>query len=99
VNARTLKVRARIADTGMMHIFARTDIGSRPPRWAHDEPAAAIFAGTPSQVATYLAARMPKHPDTLGLLIAELTHLAGEGLAGDSLCFALSNNRKVTIRA
>jgi hypothetical protein len=83
----------------MMDIFARASIGSRPPLWGRDELGAAIFAGTPSQVATYLAARMRKHPDTVALLTAELTHLAGEGLAGDSLCFALGDSRKVTIRA
>jgi hypothetical protein len=99
VTTGTLKIRGLIADTAMMDVFARRDIGSRPPQWARDEPAPAIFAGTPSQVATYLAARMPKHPDTVALLTAELTHLAGEGLAGDSLCFALSTSRKVTIRA
>jgi hypothetical protein len=83
----------------MMDIFARTDIGSRPPLRARDEPAPAIFAGTPTQVANYLAARMPTHPDTVALLTAELTHLAGEGLASDSLCIPLGNSRKVTIRA
>jgi hypothetical protein len=83
----------------MMDIFARTDIGSRPPLWGCDEPAPAIFAGTPSQVANYLATRMPTHPDTVALVTAELTHLAGKGLASDSLCIPLSNSCKVTIRA
>jgi hypothetical protein len=34
-----------------MNVFARPDVGSRPPRRARDEPAAAIFTGTPAQVA------------------------------------------------
>jgi hypothetical protein len=82
----------------MMEVFARADLGARPPRWAHDEPDAAIFAGTPWHVASYLAARMPKQPDRVTLLTAELKHLAREGLATDSLCLVLSNCRKVTIR-
>jgi hypothetical protein len=64
------------ADRRMMEVFARADIGSRPPRWTHDEPAAAIFTGTPSHVANYLAAHMPKQPNRVALLTAELTHLA-----------------------
>jgi hypothetical protein len=86
------------ADRRMMEVFARADVGARPPRWADDEPAAAIFTGTPSHVAKYLAARMPKQPDRVALLTAELRHLASEGLATDSLCVVLSNGRKVTIR-
>ena len=43
--AGTLKVQARIADTTMMDIFAHAHVGSGAPRWAHDEPAGAIFAG------------------------------------------------------
>jgi hypothetical protein len=82
----------------MMEVFARSDPGGRPPRGAHDEPAAAVFAGTPWQVATYLAARMPRQPDRVTRLTAELTHLDREGLATDSLCMLLSNRRKVTIR-
>jgi hypothetical protein len=82
----------------MMDIFARAHVGSRAPLWAHDEPAGAIFAGTPSQVATYLAARMSSQPDTVALLTAELTHLASRGLPSDSLSFALSKTRTVTIR-
>jgi hypothetical protein len=94
----SFKARARIADRSMMDVFARADAGSRPPLRAHDEPVAAIFAGTPSQVANYLAARMPAQPDTAALLTAELTHLAREGLATDSLCLMLNDSRKVTIR-
>jgi hypothetical protein len=81
-----------------MHVFPRADVGSRPPRLARDEPLAAIFAGTPLQVAGYVASRMAKQPDTLGPLTAELTHLAEAGGAGDSLCMVLDDRRKVTIR-
>ena len=59
-----------------MHIFARATNNARAPISADDEPAGAIFAGTPSQVAIYLAAHMPKQPDTIALLTAELAHLA-----------------------
>jgi hypothetical protein len=93
-----LKVQARIADTATMDIFGRAHVGSRASLWAHDEPAGGMFAGTPSQVATYIAARMPSQPDTVALLTAELTHLAGCGLPSDSLSFALSKSRTVTIR-
>ena len=81
-----------------MHIFARATNNARAPVSAHDEPADAIFAGTPSQVAFYLAAHMPKQPDTIALLTAELAHLAHRGLPSDSLSFALSQHRHVTIR-
>ncbi len=81
-----------------MHIFARATNNARAPTSADDEPAGAIFAGTPSQVAIYLAAHMPKQPDTIALLTAELAHLASRGRPGDSLSFALSQHRHVTIR-
>jgi hypothetical protein len=41
---------------------------------------------------------MPSQPDTVALLTAELMHLAGRGLPSDSLSFALSKSRTVTIR-
>jgi tRNA (Thr-GGU) A37 N-methylase len=81
-----------------MEVFARADAGSRPPRLAMDEGRAAIFAGTPGEVAGYLASRMPERPDTVALLTAELTHLAAEGLVTDSLCFVLEDAQKVTVR-
>jgi tRNA (Thr-GGU) A37 N-methylase len=81
-----------------MEVFARADVGSRAPLWASDETAAAIFAGTPTQVAGYLATRMPTRPDAVALLTAELTHLASAGLVTDSLCLVLDDGRKVTIR-
>jgi hypothetical protein len=81
-----------------MNVFLRTDVGSRPPRLARDERVAAIFAGTPLQVAGYVAARMAKQPETLAPLTAELTHLANEGRAGDSLCMVLADGCNVTIR-
>jgi hypothetical protein len=80
-----------------MNVFRRSDPGDRPPRLATDEPAAAIFAGTPPQVAGYLAGRMVKRPATLDPLTAELTHLARVGRAGDSLCLLLGGD-KVTVR-
>ena len=92
-----LKVRGSAADTSEMHVFARPDISSRPPRLACNEPLAAIFAGSPRQVAGYLAARMAKQP-ALGPLTDELTHLAAAGRSSDSLCMVLDERRKVTIR-
>jgi hypothetical protein len=82
----------------VMEVFARADRGSRPPLWPRDEPFAAIFAGTPSQVAGYLAARLPDQPDTLALLTGELTHLSRNGLTTDSLCFVLDDGDRVTVR-
>jgi hypothetical protein len=81
-----------------MDVFPRAHIGSRAPRLARDEPLAAIFAGTPPQVAGYLAERMVTQPETLAPLTAELTHLANVGGAGDSLSLVLDDLRKVTVR-
>jgi hypothetical protein len=81
-----------------MNVFARPDAGSRPPRRARDEPAAAIFTGTPAQVAEYLVARFPAQPDTAALIATELVHLATAGRPDDSVCFVLSHGRKVTVR-
>jgi hypothetical protein len=65
---------------------------------AADEPLAAIFAGTPQQVANYLAKRMVAQPKTLAPLTAELTHLSAVGRAGDSLTMMLGDARMVTVR-
>lgn len=81
-----------------MNVFARPDAGSRAPRRACDEPAAAIFTGTPAQVAEYLVTRFPAQPDTTALIAAELTHLAATGRPDDSVCFVLGQGRKVTVR-
>jgi hypothetical protein len=81
-----------------MDVFPRPHVGSRAPRLAGDEPLAAIFAGTPPQVAGYLAERMVTPPETLVPLTAELTHLANVGRAGDSLSMVLRDFRKVTVR-
>jgi hypothetical protein len=89
---------AGMVDTGWMNVFARPDAGSRPPRRARDEPAAAIFTGTPAEVASYLVARFPAHQDTAALITAELAHLATAGLPDDSVCFVLDHARKVTVR-
>jgi len=80
-----------------MDVFPRTHVGSRAPRLASDEPLAAIFAGTPPQVAGYLAERMTTQPDTLGPLTAELTHLSNVGRASDSMSLLLGAD-KVTVR-
>ena len=93
-----LKRRPRHADTSEMDVFARTHVGSRAPKLASDEPLAAVFAGTPMQVAGYLAQRMTTQPETLGPLTAELTHLSNFGRGGDSLSLVLGGYRKVTIR-
>jgi hypothetical protein len=82
-----------------MDVFARADIGSRPPARACDEPTPAIFAGTPAEVARFLAPRMPEQPDAVSLLTAELTHMAGAARPTDSLCMTLGHRDKVTIRA
>src|SRR3954454_17474644 len=82
----------------LMNVFARADLGSRPPVRAIDEPAPAIFAGTPLEVADFLAARMPEQPAAASLLAAELTHMAGHGLPSDALCMVLGQRNKVTIR-
>jgi hypothetical protein len=81
-----------------MNVFARPNVGARVPRLAGDEPLAAIFAGTPPQVARYLAEQMVTRPETLAPLTAELTHLANVGRASDSLCIMLGALRKVTVR-
>jgi hypothetical protein len=94
----SLKNRPQHADTSEMDVFARTHVGSRPPRLASDEPLAAVFAGTPPQVAGYLAQRMATQPETLGPLTAELTHLSNFGHRGDSLSLVLDAHRKVTVR-
>ena len=94
----SLKKRPRHADTSEMDVFARTHVGSRAPRLASDEPLAAVFAGTPPQVAGYLAQRMTTQPETLGPLTDELTHLANFGRRGDSLSLMLGADRKVTVR-
>ena len=78
-------------------LFSRT-VGSRAPRLAGDEPVAAVFAGTPPQVAGYLAERMVRRPETLAPLTAELAHLASAGRAGDSLSVVLGDFRQVTVR-
>jgi len=80
-----------------MDVFPRTHVGSRAPRLASDEPLAAIFAGTPPQVAGYLAERITTQPDTLGPLTAELTHLSNVGRASDSMSLLLGAD-KVTVR-
>ena len=81
-----------------MDIFSRAHVGSRAPRLARDEPLAAIFAGTPAQVAGYLAGRMVARPETLAPLTAELTHLAKVGGPGDSLSLLLGDLQMVTVR-
>jgi hypothetical protein len=81
-----------------MEIFSRAHVGSCAPRLAGDEPMAAVFAGTPLQVAGYLAERMVRQPETLAPLTAELTHLASAGRTGDSLSVVLGDFRKVTVR-
>ena len=73
-------------------------VGSSAPRLAGDEPLAAIFAGTPHEVAGYLVERMVTQPETLAPLTAELTHLSEVGRASDSLCMLLGDARKVTVR-
>jgi hypothetical protein len=86
------------ADTSVMDIFARANVGSRAPRLAEDEPLGPLFAGTPPQVAGYLAGQMSTPPETLAPLTAELTHLANAGRPGDSLSLVLRDFRKVTVR-
>jgi hypothetical protein len=98
VDRRSLMERLRYADTNEMDVFSRTHVGSRAPRLAGDEPLAAIFAGTPDQVAGYLAERMLTQPETLNALAAELTHLSNVGRASDSLTLMLRDARRVTVR-
>jgi hypothetical protein len=81
-----------------MDVFLRAHVGPRAPRLARDEPLAAIFAGTPQQVASYLAERMVPRPEALASLTAELTHLSNVGRAGDSLSLVLRGARMVTVR-
>jgi hypothetical protein len=81
-----------------MDVFARAHVGAHAPRLARDEPLAAIFAGTPPQVAGYLAGRLGAQPQTLAALAAELTHLASVGGPGDSLSLMLGDLHKVTVR-
>jgi hypothetical protein len=81
-----------------MDVFARAHMGSRAPRLARDEPLAAIFAGTPPQVAGYLAERMVAQPETLAPLTDELTHLAKVGGPADSLSLVLGDLNMVTVR-
>jgi hypothetical protein len=81
-----------------MDVFARAHVGSGAPRLAGDEPLPAIFAGTPSQVAGYLGARMVAQPETLAPLTAELTHLASFGRATDALSLVLADACQVTVR-
>jgi hypothetical protein len=81
-----------------MDVFCREHVGSHAPRLAGDEPLPAIFAGTPPQVARYLAEQMVAQPETLAPLTAELTHLASFGRASDSLSMVLRNFSKVTVR-
>jgi hypothetical protein len=81
-----------------MDVFCREHVGSRAPRLARDEPLAAVFAGTPPQVAGYLAERMVARPETLAPLTAELTHLAKVGGPGDSLSLLLGGPHMVTVR-
>jgi hypothetical protein len=80
-----------------MDVYARADAGSRPPQLPSDETAAPLFTGAPPQVAGYLASRMRSHPDTVALLTAELSHLAGAGMTTDSLCFVLADDTRVTV--
>ena len=95
---RSLKKCLRRADTSGMDVFRRAHTGSRAPRLARDEPLAAIFAGTPPQVAGYLAQRMVTRPETLAPLTAELAHLAKVGGPGDSLSLVLGELHMVTVR-
>jgi hypothetical protein len=81
-----------------MDVFSRANLGSRAPRLAGDEPLAAIFAGTPPQVAGYLAEQLLTKPETLAPLTAELTHLASFGRTSDSLSLVLRDSRMVTVR-
>ena len=81
-----------------MDVFSREHIGSHAPRLAGDEPLTAIFAGTPSQVARYLAEQRVAQPETLAPLPAEVRHLASFGRASDSLSLVLRNLCKVTVR-
>jgi len=81
-----------------MKVFARADTLSPAPARPADEPAPAIFTGTPAEVADFLAARMPEQPAASALLAVELTHMARQGLPNDSLCMVLGQRLKVTIR-
>lgn len=80
-----------------MDVYERADTGSRPPLLLSDETTAPLFTGPPPQVAGYLASRMRPHPDTVALLTAELSHLAGAGMTTDSLCFVLADDTRVTV--
>jgi hypothetical protein len=81
-----------------MNVFSRAHVGSQAPRLEGDEPLDAIFAGTPDEVAGYLAERMVTQPDSLAALTAELTHLSNVGRPSDSLTLMLRDARKVTVR-
>jgi hypothetical protein len=81
-----------------MHVFSRVHVGSKAPRLAGDEPLDAIFAGTPDEVAGYLAERMVTQPESLEALTAELTHLSSVGRPSDSLTLMLGDARRVTVR-
>jgi hypothetical protein len=79
-------------------VFARPVVSSRPPRLEVDEPEAAIFTGTPLQVAAFLAAHGRMASDAAALAV-ELTHLERTGTPTDCLCFMVEHGRKVTVRA
>jgi hypothetical protein len=87
----------RMTDTSRMDVYERADAGSRPPLLSGYETSAPLFTGPPRQVAGYLASRMRPHPDTVALLTAELSHLAGAGMPTDSLCFVLADDTRVTV--
>jgi hypothetical protein len=94
----SLTERLRCVDNDQMDVFSRAHVGSTAPRLAGDEPLAAIFAGTPDQVAGYLAERMLTQPETFDALAAELKHLSNVGRASDSLTLTLRDARRVTVR-
>jgi hypothetical protein len=97
IGPRALMPGGVMADNPGVDVYARADAGSSPPLRAIDETAVPVFSGEPRQVAGYLVSRMRPHADTLALLTAELSHLAGEGTATDSLCFVLADHTRVTV--
>jgi hypothetical protein len=81
-----------------MDVFPRPDLYSQAPPTARQEPTGPVFSGSPTQVAAFLGPRMEQRTHTLALVSAELTHLARDGWATDSLTFVLSDDTSVTVR-
>jgi hypothetical protein len=81
-----------------MNVFAQASIFTPAPRFARDEPHAAVFTGNPAQVAEYLSSRLAARTHTMALVGAELRLMARDRTPNATLRFELADRTSVTVR-